>query len=140
MVDAPPKYVLDASAVSKMFLDEPESRALRAWHVNAAVGGALFHAPDLLPYELAQVITRRTTLAAHEPAFRQVLADALTGILLQPAAAEVVPLLGALSVFDASYVAVALGERARLVTYDTAMAKTARLHGVAVLTPAADSP
>lgn len=131
---APRDVVVDASALAKLFLHEPESAALRSWYTTQVASGARFAGPSLLGYEIAQTFARN--LGPLDPkTFARHVQVALTGFDLHAVHDQVGPFLGKLTVYDASYVATAKRLSARLVTYDQAMAKVARDHGVVVETP-----
>lgn len=135
----PADHVLDASAVAKLFLDEPESAAFRSWYLQEVEAGAIFAAPSLLSYEVAHLLARnlappRGASAPEWLAERH--DDVLSGILLDEGAARrVFPWVGALTGYDASYLAVAVAARASLVTYDATLLKEARKQGVPTHTP-----
>ena len=115
--------VADASVVLKWVLpDEPfrgEALSLRQLHFR---GADLVAAPELLLYEAANALsTRYEEVALATEAFREICAAELTLHAL-----EVPEFLGAIelayrygiSVYDASYVALAQSLRCRFVTTD----------------------
>lgn len=132
-------HVLDASAVVKLFIEEPESAAFREWYLTEIAAGATFAAPGILAYEVAQVIAKRLlprTNAKVSAWWAERHEEALTGIGLDHAAAgRAFPWMPALSGYDASYLATAAATRATLVSYDDALLKEARKSGIRTITP-----
>lgn len=127
---------IDASAVAKLFLDQSASRALRDWYYAVRASGVPVVAPTLLPYEIGQVARRE--FADDPDAQRIALVEATRGIdLVAPDLAKTATLAPDLSFYDASYLAVALATRTRLVTYDKRLARAATDAGVHVVTPGA---
>ena len=135
----PVDHVLDASAAAKLFLKEPESAAFRSWYLQEVEGGATFAAPSLLSYEVAHLLARNLQPPAGARApewFAERHDEVLSGIVMDEAAARrVFSWTGALTGYDASYIAVAVATRASLVSYDDALLKEARRHNVRTHTP-----
>lgn len=125
-------YVLDASALAKTFLDEPESPAFRAWYRERIGEGARLAAPDLLGYEIAHLMARN--VGARGP-FRSRVRQAVEGIQLHPAFDAVGPYVDGLTAYDASYLATAAASGAVLVTYDRALVRAGKVHRVPVISP-----
>lgn len=135
----PADHVLDASAAAKLFLDEPESAAFRSWYLQEVGGGATFAAPSLLSYEIAHLLARNLKPPAGARAAEWLAErheEVLSGIAIDEGAARrVFSWTGALTGYDASYLAVAVATRAALVTYDDALLKEARKEGVRTHSP-----
>lgn len=134
------EFVLDASALAKTFVREAESPAMLDWLDDVMRKGSRFHAPDLLAYELTQVVWRyRTTLryAGDDPA-RAIVREATQGIDLDHDAwSRVDPYLDEVTAYDAAYLALAVAKGATLVTYDKNLKKAAQ-GKVAVVSPGDD--
>lgn len=131
-------HVLDASAAAKLFLDEPESEAFRAWYVAEVAAGARFGAPSLLAYEVAHLLARNLKPPSRDHAawLAERLDEALTGIELdEGAAARVFQWTRALTAYDASYLAVAASTGATLVSYDRALIQEAARSGIPTRSP-----
>ena len=124
------EYVIDASALVKTFLEEPESAALRTWYGQALAEGASFRSPDLLGYEVASVAADTGSLDTGAEARK-----AVAGIVTERAFDDVGRYVGTLSGYDASYLVVAVRYGAAIVTYDHELAKAARRHGLETITP-----
>lgn len=73
---------IDASLVAKLFLEEPDSPAFRGWYRAMQYHGVEFRAPNLLAYELGNIIGDEFP-DKDEGTRAQILESALTGILLQ---------------------------------------------------------
>lgn len=133
-------FVIDTSAVAKLFLDEPESGAFRAWYVAQIDAGATFGAPFLLGYEVAHLLARNLRPPAGERAAGWLEArfdEAMAGIALDEGAARAaLAWADGLTVYDASYLAAAASAAAGLVTYDAALARAAKRAGVETRAPA----
>lgn len=132
-------FVLDASALAKVVLDEPHAVELQDWLQARITEGARFLAPSVLPYELSYALWRRVPPnAVDEPDWtRDIVRDILVGVTLDHDAwARIDPYRGRLSAYDAAYVALAVAQGASLVTYDKRQAAVARSQ-VPVVSPGA---
>lgn len=114
---------IDASTAAKLFLEEDDSGAVRAWYYWLQDHGARFRAPHLLQYELAQVLAGKIQGLAPEDR-GQVLTDALTGIRLSELPSIETPFehTPPLSYYDAAYLTHALESGHALATHDEALA------------------
>lgn len=124
-------YVVDASAVAKLFLDEPESMSFRDWWYASLGAGAPFYAPSLMRFEVGNLVVRNLK-ALDATQRRRAWREALAGVTWDddavPAAFEHTS--GGLTFYDAAYVALAAARKASLVTFDDEMARVARAEGV----------
>lgn len=135
----PADHVVDASALAKLFLNEPESEAFRSWYVAEVQAGAKFAAPGILAYEIAHLIRRNLkppALAGSAGWLAERHDEVMTGVALDEGAARrSFPWIGALTSYDASYLSTAVATRASLVSYDDALLKAAARQGVKTHTP-----
>lgn len=132
-----PTVVVDASALAKLFLDEAESPAFRAWRDEQIQAGTRFEAPDLLGYEIAHIVSKVLKVQVPgEDSFAGLVRRTVEGIVLHRAFAEIGDFVGEASAYDASYLAVASAMSSPLVTYDRDLQRAARKHGIKVLAPA----
>lgn len=131
-------YVLDASALAKTFIREPDSAGFLAWFETTLAGDARLHAPGLIAYELGQVVKKALpdlNYPGDDPA-RALVREATQAIELDHEAwARIDPYLDRLSAYDATYLALAVAKTATLVTYDAYMAAAAQTAGVPVISP-----
>lgn len=127
-------FVLDASALAKTFLDEKESEAFRAWYRRSIDEGGRFAAPDLLGYEVAHLVAKNHGIGS-PAAFAARVRLAVEGIHLRAAYDSVGPYVDGLTAYDASYLATAAELGAALVSYDRALLRASKAHGVASLSP-----
>ncbi|HET6399035.1 MAG TPA: type II toxin-antitoxin system VapC family toxin [Candidatus Thermoplasmatota archaeon] len=125
-----PDFVVDASAVLKTVLDEPEAKRFRRWLAEALASDADIHSSGVLPYEVAQGIWRRG-VANREEAF----ARCIYGVRLHDTARQALRHVDPLSAYDASYLATAISLGATLVSYDQRLVGVARNAGIKVLQP-----
>ncbi|MHB8634318.1 MAG: PIN domain-containing protein [Thermoplasmatota archaeon] len=136
----PVGYVVDASALAKLFLDEPDSPAFRAWYLSEVQRGETFGAPSLLGYEIAHLISRNLKPPAGAKRadwLAQRHDEVMTGIALDEAGARRgCAMAGRLTGYDAAYLAVAAAGPACLVTYDRALVQEAKGQGLRVQSPA----
>lgn len=123
----------DASALVKLVVEEPESRAMNRWFVEST----RVTTSRLGLIEMLRASARRD----HDPAHREQLVRDVGVIELSPtisvAAASLQPAI--LRTLDAIHVASALALGAELdafVTYDDRMAEAARAIGLPVVRPA----
>lgn len=126
-IDTPQAIVIDASAVVALLAD---SGPAGEWAAARAIGSRLA-APDLMPYEAANVLRRRTqagSLDASAAALAHVDLNALPVDLCPYAALaeRAWALRENLTVYDAAYVALAELLAVPLVTLD---GRLARSHG-----------
>lgn len=132
-------HVVDASALAKLFLNEPESDAFRAWYLTEVQAGAKFAAPGLLAYEIAHLLGRNLKPPAPARAAEWLAErhdEVMTGVALDEGAARrSFPWIGTLTGYDASYLSTATATRASLVSYDEALLKAAARQGVKTHTP-----
>ncbi|MEK6976313.1 MAG: type II toxin-antitoxin system VapC family toxin [Candidatus Thermoplasmatota archaeon] len=133
-IEDPEPFVVDASAITKLFLDEPESVAFRTWYGDRAVAGSRMHSPELLGYEVANVLAKSRPEWAPQD-FSKALQAALGGIELSRSFLAVGAFLPDASAYDANYLAVARSTNAALVTYDRDLVRAAARHGIRVHIP-----
>lgn len=128
-------FVLDASALAKLVLDEDESAAFRRWYRERIAEGARFAAPGLLGYEMAELVARNVRPAPSPQAFQALIRNLVEGVRLDPAFDAVGPYLLRTTAYDASYLATAAEAQAVLVTYDHALLRAAKAHSVPAEAP-----
>ncbi|MFA5860942.1 MAG: type II toxin-antitoxin system VapC family toxin [Candidatus Thermoplasmatota archaeon] len=133
-------YVIDASALAKLFLDEPESTAFREWYLAEVHRGATFAAPSLLGYEIAHLLAKNLKAPVGGKEGAEWLGarhdEVMEGITLDEDAARQTFLWALkLTGYDASYLAVAVAGRACLVSYDLALLNEAARHKVRTQAP-----
>jgi predicted nucleic acid-binding protein len=126
-------FVLDTSALLRLYLaDGPLPPSLEPAIQRGCTGDALLLVPDLCLLECASVLLKqvqRQLLSADE--CRALLADLLQLPLRLTSATELAcaaldqAMVLSLSVYDASYLALALKHGARLITADKQLAKAA---------------
>lgn len=122
-----PPAVVDASLIAALLFAEPE-QATAARQLSSCQPVA----PDLLPYELANVAVNKLRRGHAEADVRSGLADLeALGLELHPVAA--VPAFDlaaryALTAHDAAYLALAAQLQCPLLTFDTRLAAAARQH------------
>lgn len=134
------EYVIDASALAKLFLDEPESVAFREWYVTEVQRGAKFGAPSLLGYEVAHLLAKNLKPPSGGKAGAEWFGarhdEVMEGITLDGGAARrTFEWARSLTAYDASYLAVAFASQACLVSYDHALLGEATRHKVTTLAP-----
>lgn len=121
-------YIIDASVAIKWILQEEDSDKALSLCEQALYGNIEIAAPDMLLYEVTNILVRKMKLEPWqvEKAIRELLG---TGIAtsspdaeLMIRAAEIAWETGA-SVYDAAYVALALDQKATLVTADRRLAR-----------------
>ena len=133
VAEPPPGYavgrlVIDASVLAACVFEESQSESARLLMFNR-----MLHAPTVLPYELANIATRK---ARNHPALAEGLSEMLNealelGIALMPAPAQrIYPLADRyrLSAYDAAYLWVAEQLQAPLATFDARLARAAQQH------------
>jgi predicted nucleic acid-binding protein len=123
----------DASALVKLVVEEPESRAMNRWFTES----------DLVLTSRVGVVEtiRASSRRVHDPAHRDVVLRDVQVIELDPAIAAVAASLQPTVVrtLDAIHIASALavsGDLNAFVTYDDRMAEAARALGLPVVRPA----
>jgi predicted nucleic acid-binding protein len=126
-------FVLDTSALLRLYLaDGPLPPSLEPAIQRGCTGDALLLVPDLCLLECASVLLKqvqRELLGVDE--CRALLADVLQLPLRPTSSSELAAealdqaLVLSLSVYDASYLALALNNGARLITADKQLAKAA---------------
>lgn len=127
--------VVDCSVLAKLVVVEAHREEVRAWFDEAHRNAWHLVAPDIVFYELGNVLTRAWQQKA--PAALAAALDETTALLdLRRPSAEAVTEMTrrGLTFYDASYVALAKQGGATLVTADAKMAKVARKAGVSVKT------
>jgi predicted nucleic acid-binding protein len=136
-------YVLDASVIAALYVDDPASAESDALLERLGGQGAELHAPDLLLLEVANVLWKRVRRG------ELVAADAMTAIVdlsvaairLHPAGLLVRSALGlalahGLTAYDAAYVALAARIGGVVVSNDATMRRRAAEAGLPVAAPA----
>jgi predicted nucleic acid-binding protein len=123
----------DASALVKLVVEEPGSRAMNRWFVESMI--ALTSRVGVV--ETVRACSRR----AHDPAHREAVLRDLQVIELDPAIAAVAASLqpSVVRTLDAIHIASALAlgpDLDAFVTYDDRMAEAARACGLPVVRPA----
>jgi predicted nucleic acid-binding protein len=124
---------LDASALVKLVLHEPDSESLHRWYVEAR---------RLATSRIGVIETlRASSRRSHDPAHRARIVSDLEVLELTPSIADVAAFVGgpALRTLDAIHLATALAMAPDLdafVTYDERMAEAARTLGLPVVRPA----
>ena len=124
-------FVLDASALVKLVLDETGSAEFRAWYREHASDRLL--GPYLLWSEVARAIQKeRAGLDAAEAAelHRLLVANVEFHAVTEP---ELWAATAGLTVYDAHYLALAKAKGVALVTADEAIKKAAKQVGVGVV-------
>lgn len=116
-------YVLDASVIIKWFVEEVDSLRARTFFERLRAGNIAVAAPDILLYELPNILLRKRGMEASEAkrAVHLLLETDIDIIPLEaPLVFEAIDLAGATgaSLYDASYLALAARENATLVTAD----------------------
>lgn len=129
----PTELVADASALAKLFLDEPDAPAFRDWWYERLTQGTVVTAPALLRYEIGNLITRNLSeLKAKDR--RRVWREALAGIRFDDETTMEAFAIQGLTFYDAAYVGLAKSRKTPLLTYDGAMKKAAKDEGVETIT------
>jgi hypothetical protein len=123
---------VDASALVKLIVEEPDSTAMHRWFVEAE---------RLLTSRIGAIETRRAVArVAHEAGRVEAVLDPVELIELDQAIATRAGMVGpvALKTLDAIHLSAALeiGPIDAFVTYDDRLAEAARLVGLPVVRPA----
>lgn len=116
-------FVVDTSSLAKLFLEDEGYEAFRAWFGDAVRGGADLLAPELLRYEIGNVVQREYGEATVEDRV-EIIVEALRH--LRPEDADVgacFEAAGDLTFYDAAYLALARDRGATLVTWDRRLAE-----------------
>ncbi len=127
-------YVLDASALAKSFLDEPQSQEFRAWLDEKSASGTLLLAPRLAFSEVGRIIQKECIgLPAEES--KELHLSVFIGITVAVTAddARAWNFTKALTYYDAEYVHLADLRDSTLVSADDKQLKAAAKMGVKVL-------
>ena len=134
-----PLFYLDASALVKLVVDEPESKALRMY-----IGGADLVSCELVLTEVPRAIRRAAARDERLPleALMSRASQAIDNLALAPLDRGLLLAAGALAepvlrALDAIHVAAAadLGPVDAFVTYDERQAAAARLAGMRTMSP-----
>lgn len=121
------KWILDASVAVKLFATEPDSEAVRLF-LDKATFDASLAAPALLRYEIGNALTKHGKVPADLDArLAKTLAVVQT---IDPT--DVAVHCGPLSYYDASYLALAVEQKAGLLTADDKLRKAAKKLGIEV--------
>ena len=124
---------VDASALVKLVVEEPESRAMHRWFVEST---------RVMTSRIGLIETLRASARrAHDPAHREQVIRDVEVIELNPAISTVAAALqpAVMRTLDAIHVASALAlgpELDAFVTYDDRIAEAARAIGLPVVRPA----
>lgn len=124
---------VDASALTKLILDEPESASMRRWYIEAE---------RVLCSRIGLVETRRAARRfAHDAAHLEVVLRSVEASEFDPDIERLAASIGPASVrtLDAIHLATAMQLRSQLdafVTYDDRLADAARALGLPVVRPA----
>lgn len=119
-------WVVDASIAVKLLASEPDSEHYRAFVADFPVGGRLL-APALLRYEVGHALTKRGPVENLENQLAKGLA-----LIEQLEPVDVAGRQGGLSYYDAAYLALAIEQKAGLLTADAKLRQAAERHGVEV--------
>lgn len=122
-----PPVVVDCSALASWLFQEPEMD-----QAAALLSGKTLHAPNLLPYEIANVARKKLKAGANTEHIRLLLDDfAAHQIDWHAAPPQAVLALAnrwSLSAYDAAYLWLAAELKAPLATFDRQLALAARQH------------
>jgi predicted nucleic acid-binding protein len=136
-------FVLDASVTATWLLPDEHTDASRRLFAGVRSGNVELHAPDLWLVECGNIIVnavrRKRTTAANALALWQVLDSVRTRCQLyqpeppQVRAALALALERKLSLYDATYLWLALSLSLPLLTQDSLLARAAKAQGVVVV-------
>lgn len=118
-------WVVDASIAVKLFRSEPDSLSVRRMFADLAMEQRAL-APSLLRYEIGNACSR-PAIAGLEPALQRFLAGIQT---IEPQ--DVARFTDGLSYYDAAYLALAIEQKAGLLTVDDKLRKAAKKLGIEV--------
>lgn len=125
-------YVVDASSLAKLFLEDEGYEAFRTWFGETVHRGDTLLAPRLLRYEIGNVVQREY---GQEPLDDRVeiVTEALRHLRFEDAdLRDAFEAAGDLTFYDAAYLALARKEGAPLVTADRRVADRATEIGLEV--------
>ncbi|HLF16780.1 MAG TPA: type II toxin-antitoxin system VapC family toxin [Candidatus Thermoplasmatota archaeon] len=126
-------HIVDASALAKLVVQEKASEEVLTWMEQARNSGWPLAAPDLIAYEMGNVLRKHRP--SEEPALlARTLETALAGIGMERPgfAAAFQAARDGLTFYDAAYLAMAVEKGGTLVTVDAGLAKAARKRGIPV--------
>lgn len=136
-------FVLDASVTATWLLPDEHSPAARSLYARLRAALVEVHAPELWLWECGNIIAnavRRRRMSADDALLTWSVLDAVrTRIelsLFEPAQARACLVLGldhGLSIYDASYLWLALSRKLPLLTHDAPLAAAARAAGAVTL-------
>lgn len=123
---------VDASAMAKLVLEEPESPAMLRWYAES---------DQLISSRIGVIETRRATMRhVFDPAQLEIVLASITVVEIDAAIAQRAARVGPLGLrtLDAIHLATALaaGDLSAFVTYDDRLADAARMLGLPVVRPA----
>lgn len=125
-------FVVDASAVLKLVLEEDGTEAAERFFMEVEKAGTPLLSVPLLAFEVGNVLIRN--LRQHADELASLHEQLLARIQLKPVeAAKIFAVRGTLSYYDASYLALAQQEGATLVTADGDLVRGARRLSIPVL-------
>lgn len=123
-------YIADASSLAKLFLEDEGYPALRTWFKQAVRGGGTIWAPELVRYEIGNVVQREYAMEPVEVR-AEIVDDVLAHLRIEPAdVMATFEAVGELTYYDAAYLALALENDAVLVSRDTKLLAQADALGV----------
>ncbi|MBM3939802.1 MAG: type II toxin-antitoxin system VapC family toxin [SAR202 cluster bacterium] len=122
--------VVDAPVIAAITFAEPEID-----EADRLIGGATLFAPELLPYELANICWKKTRLhpelaGIFVPAIETMLDARVLLVAAPPAEIIALALETGLTAYDASYLSIAIALRAPLVTFDEQLRRAAQAQGL----------
>lgn len=118
-------FVVDASSLAKLFLEDEGFQALRRWFRETVQGGGELLGPPLLRYEIGNVVQREYDDAPVEDRV-EIVVEALRHVRLEDVdAGDCFEAAGELTFYDAAYLALARSRGATLVTWDRRVADRA---------------
>jgi predicted nucleic acid-binding protein len=137
-------FVLDASVTASWLLPDEHTEASRRVYARVRGSTVDVHAPDLWLLECGNIIANSVRRKRVTPADAMLLWSVLDAVrtrvevaTLEPAqvrACLVLALDDGLSIYDASYLWLAMSLKLPLLTSDNVLAKAAKKHSVDVLT------
>lgn len=119
-------WVLDASIASKLFLNEVDSPFVERFFAEMPKDQRPI-APSLLRYEIGNACAKRGLAVGLEPEVVRFLAGIQT---MEPR--DIARFTDGLSYYDAAYLALAVEQKAGLLTADEKLRKAAKKHGIPV--------
>ena len=130
------EYVVDASALAKLFLDEDGAPAFRDWWYATMASGAAMMAPSLVRFEVGNLI-RRNLHHLDAAGRRRCWRETLAGVQFDDSALAGSFGFPQLTFYDAAYLSLAAARKARLLTFDSRMAKAAAAQNLVTERPGA---